>query len=441
MSSGASRSSGSLGFWMCLALVMGNMIGSGVFLLPASLAPYGWNAVFGWILTVAGSLCLAFVFSRLARSFPAQSGPYGYSRLAFGNAPAFAVAWSYWISIWVTNAAIAVAAVSYLTIFAPVIAAQTGLAAILALGFLWTLTLVNCLSIRAAGGFQLVTTILKLLPLIAAIGITFAVAGGAGSGKAATLPFRSEDISLQAITATASLTLWAMLGFESATIPARRVEDPERTIPRATMLGTVLAGGIYLIACSGVALLLPPEVAASSNAPFADFVARYVGAGPALLIGLFAAISAIGALNGWVLLQGEMPLAMARGGAFPRLFGRLSTAGTPMVAQLVSSGLATILVLSNYSRSMGQLFTFMALVATVATLVMYFICSLASLRLMQQGDMRRSAGVIAAASLGAVYSLWTFYGAGGEATGWGAILVASGIPVYLLMRRAGGSRA
>jgi APA family basic amino acid/polyamine antiporter len=435
----ASRSPAALGFWMCLALVIGNMIGSGVYLLPAALAPYGWNGIFGWILTIAGSLCLAFVFARLARAFPLLGGPYAYARLTFGGPAAFALAWSYWISVWIANAVLAIAAVSYLSLFAPALATVPGLAAALAIGFVWVFTLVNCVSVRVAGGVQVATTILKLLPLLAAIAIIAIVV--AGDGGASLAPYDPSTINAPAVTAAASLALWAMLGFESATIPAERVRDPERNIPRATLVGTLVVGIVYLVACSGVALLLPAEQAAHSNAPFADFVGAYWGSGPALLVALFAAISVLGALNGWVLVQGEMPLALARNGVFPRWFAATSKAGIPVRAQCVSSTLATLLLIANYQRSMAELFVFMVLLGTVAVLITYLFCSLAALRLMRSGAMKPSRLVVAAAALGFLYSVWTVYGAGAVAAGWGAVLLASGIPVYLLMRRSSRAAA
>ena len=418
------------GFWTCLALVVGNMVGSGVFLLPASLAPYGWNAILGWIVTIAGALCLAFVFASFARRFPKAGGPYAYTREAFGFAPAFAVAWSYWISVWTANATIAIAAVSYSSHFLPGLAAAPGL---LAIGFVWTFTLVNCLSLRGAGAVQVLTTVLKLLPLAAAIVLTLLVAGG--DGGTSLRPYRAEEISLGAITATAALTLWAMVGFESATIPAGHVRNPERTIPRATILGTILAGLVYLIACSGVALLLPAEQAARSNAPFADFIGLYWGSGPASLVALFATVSALGALNGWVLIQGEMPVALARDGLFPRWLARTSAAGTPVRAHLVSSALVTLHLLANQSRSMGELFVFMALVSTLASLVAYLACALAALWLQRSARLDRGAALTVAATLGAIYALWAIYGAGTEPVLWGAALLASGLPLYLVMRR------
>jgi APA family basic amino acid/polyamine antiporter len=418
------------GFWICLALVIGNMIGSGVFLLPQQLAPYGWNAILGWGVTIPGALCLAFVFASLARRFPRAGGPYAYTAEAFGAAPGFAVAWSYWISVWTANAAISLAAVSYLSHFLPGLAAAPGLAAI---GFVWSFTLINCLSLKGTGEVQLITTGLKLLPLLAAIVLILGIA--ATGDRADAVPLPTGDISLAGVTAAAALTLWAMVGFESATIPAGHVRNPERTIPRATMIGTLITGIVYLVACSGVALLLPPAQAAASNAPFADFIGRYWGPGPASLVALFAAISALGALNGWVLIQGEMPVALSRNGMFPGWLAKTSNAGTPVRAHLVSSSLVTLLLLANQSRSMGGMFAFMALLSTAASLVAYLSCSLAALRLQAVGRIPRSRVLPAVATLGAAYSVWAIYGAGTEPALWGAVLLLSGLPVYLLMRR------
>ena len=426
-----------LGFWLCLALVVGNFIGSGIFLLPAQLAPYGWNALFGWVFTIAGALCLAFVFARLTRALPRAAGPYVFVEEAFGPIPAFAVAWSYWIAIWVGNTAIAVAAISYLSLFVPALTATPGLGAAAAAGLLWTLTAVNCASVRLAGVVQLATTLLKLVPLVVVILIA---AWLVGEGRAQPqAPLRAEDISLAGVTATAALTLWAMLGVESAAVASRNVRDPDRTVPRATLIGTLLVGLIYILVSTPVGLLLPAEQAAASDAPLADFVARFWSPGLAMLVGLFAAISAIGALNGWVLLQGELPLAMARHGALPAWLGKLSSRATPVRAQILSSSLATALVASNYSRSVAGLFLFMALLSTAATLILYLSCSLAALRLQRTGKVPVSPALTAIASLGALYALWTLAGAGREAIGWGAALLAAGIPVYFLMRRAARS--
>ena len=419
---------------MALALVVGNMIGSGIFLLPANLAPYGTNAIIGWVVTIAGSLCLATVFAALARAFPDASGPYDYVRPAFGKPSAFFVMWSYWISTWVTNAAISIAAVSYLSTLAPETFAHPGAAAAVAIGFVVLFAAIALTGARTAGSVQIVTSCLKVLPLIAAIVIAVMVVGQGQQAK----PSADVPISLNGVAGAAALTLWAMLGFECATIPAKRVCNPERNIPRATILGTLIVGVIYLAASGAVFLLLPADVAAKSSAPFADLVGRYWGPTAATTVVMFAAISCLGALNGWVLLVGDIPHSLAERGVFPRWFATLNRRGMPVRAQLLGTILSAALIGANYTRGLTELFGFMALLATVATLVLYLVAGAGALRLTAMGQLRR--GVLTAVTVaGTLYALWTLYGAGTEATAWGAVLLATGIPVYLLMRSAGGS--
>src|SRR5208283_694552 len=210
-----------LGFWMCVALVVGNTIGASVFLLPASLAPFGLNSVIAWGFTACGALVLAVVFAQLSRAFPQAGGPYAYVKLAFGPFTAFIVAWGYWISIWVGNAAIATGAVSYLSPLLPWIATVPGASAAVTLLMLWLLTFVNCYGIKASGWVQGVTAVLKVLPLIAISGL------GLWSVRAATVTAAAGiPLSVSGTTAAATLTLFALLGLESATIPASKVRDP-----------------------------------------------------------------------------------------------------------------------------------------------------------------------------------------------------------------------
>ena len=426
-----------LGFWMCLALVVGTFIGSGIFLLPAQLAPYGWNSLFGWMITIGGALCLAFIFARLSRALPLAAGPYAFVGEAFGALPAFVVAWSYWISIWVGNAAIAIAAVSYLSLFAPALAEVPGAGAAAAIALLWLLTAINCTSIRAGGGIQVVTVLIKLVPLLVVIVIAALIVG---QGRPTAAPaFEAADISLSAINAAGALTLWALLGFEAASIAARNVQDPGRNVPRATLIGTLIVGIIYLLTATPVTLFLPASEIAVSNAPFALFVGSFWDGTAGSLVGLFAAISAIGALNGLVLISGEFPLALARSGSFPGWLAKASGRGIAVRGQLLSSMLASILIAANYSRTLGGLFAFMALLSTAAALVLYLACSASALRLQRTGLLDRSAALTAIAVVGILYSLWTLYGAGGEATGWGAVLLGAGLLIYFLMRVLRGS--
>ncbi len=427
-----------LGLIMCTALVVGNMIGSGIFLLPATLAPYGWNSIFGWMLTIAGGILLAFIFGALSRNFPKAGGPYAFTQEAFGPMAGFLVAWSYWISIWVGNAAVATGAVSYLSVFFPSLSSTTGLHAVVTIGIIWLLTFVNCRGTYLAGSVQLATTLLKVLPLFAVIFLGVYLA--AADGGANLAPFEPEAISFGPITAAATLTLWGLLGLESATVPAEKVKDPTRTIPRATMIGMIVTGVIYLFACSAIILLQPADEVAASSAPFADFVARHWGEGAGRWLALFAAISGFGALNGWILLQGELPNAMAKGGVFPDFLAKTSSRDTPVRALVVSSLLMTGVVLLNYSKSMTEAFKFILLLSTTASLVMYFACALAALKLKADGRMTASPVLSLIAAAAALYAIWAIYGAGVEAVAWGLVLLAAGLPVYFIAKQDRVSR-
>jgi APA family basic amino acid/polyamine antiporter len=424
---------------MAAALVVGNMIGSGVFLLPASLGPFGGIGLVGWLFTSTGALLLALTFAWLARAIPRAGGPYAYARAGFGEFPAFLVAWGYWLSICAGNAAIAVAGVGYLGVFFPSLASSPALGAAVAVAVVWVLTWVNVRGVRTAGGVQVVTTVLKLVPLVA-IGVFGISALDPGNFA----PFNASGRSgLGAVSATAALTLWAFLGLESATIPADEVERPERTIPRATLLGTMVVAVVYLAGTAAVMGVLRPGVLARSGAPFADAAAVLWGPWAARAVAAGAVISCFGALNGWILLQGQLPLAAAGDGVLPRLFGRRSARGTPAAGLVLSSALVSLFVATSYSRGLVVEFTFIILLATLATLVPYLFSTLAyvvaGLRRRDPFATRPPAKRLAVALLAFGYSLWAVVGIGGEALLWGTLLFLAGVPVYLrTARRAVG---
>ena len=425
---------------MCLALVVGNIVGSGVYLLPASLAPYGLNSVLGWIVTCGGGITLAVVFARLAKIFPQAGGPYVYARVAFGDGTGFLMAWGYWMGVWVGNAAIAIATVAYLAELVPWIKNTTGGPAIASCVIIWLLTYLNYRGTRQMGAVQIVTTILKLLPLVAivALGLSLLM-----SGDPSVIKVQAQPFSLAAVHSSAALTLWALLGLESATVPAGKVQNPERNIPLATLWGTVAASAIYILACSVVVMLIPGEELAKSSAPFADVIRLFWGDKIASTLALFAFISGFGALNGWILLQSEMPRVLANEGVFPRWFARESRHGTPGVALFISSLLLTGVVLMNYSRSMVQVFTSIILISTSAYLMMYLTCAVGALKLCWSGALgaagRRLSPFLLVALLATLYSGWTLLGAGLEPLLWSIALFAAGLPVYWLMKRFGAA--
>jgi APA family basic amino acid/polyamine antiporter len=429
----ASSSSHPIGFWTSVALVMGNMIGSGVFLLPASLAPYGGLGLVGWVLSAAGAVVLALVFARLAGYNPTSGGPYAYTRQAYGDLAGFLVAWGYLISIWSTNAALAVAFVGYLDPFFPSIVRTPALAAALAITIVWVFTAVNLAGLRVAGQMQILTTALKVLPLIA-----IAIAGFVffDASRFAIPPEQTGNLA-KGLMATTTLTLFAFLGIECATIPSGDTANATSTVPRATIVGTLLTTVIYVCSTVGVMSLLDPGVLKQSAAPFADAARSIGGHTAAAAVALGAAISCLGALNGWILISGQIPMAMASDRLLPIACARLSSRGVPAFSMVIGSLLASLLIVTNYSESLVDLFTFVILLATLSTLVPYVFCALAGFILHRRDPrFQWSAGAAVISSLAFGYSLFAIAGAGMDVVYYGFLLLMAGLPIYALIAPA-----
>ncbi|TQV72350.1 amino acid permease [Aliikangiella marina] len=421
-----------LGLIICCALVVGNMIGSGIFLLPASLASYGGVSILGWLATAAGALMTALVFVRLSRRFPKQGGPYRFAYDHFGPLAGFSVAWSYWVSIWCGNAAIAVAGISYLSVLFPQLTDSPVIAAGASLLLVWSLTFLNTRGVRQAGIFQLITTGLKLLPLVAMAIAAFFVFDGS-----ALQPFNpSEEPISVSIAATAALTLWAFLGIESATIPAENVRDPKVTIPRATLLGFAIATSVYLLGQIAIMSIVPNEQLQNSSAPFADAAKFLWGEWAGYAVALGAAISCIGALNGWILLQGQVPMTAARDGLLPKKFVDDKKSGVSIAALVFSSGIISVLVIANYSEGLVALFTFAILMSTLGIFIPYLLSIAADLKTtFVRWPVKRNYLNVITGLLAMFYCLWAVSGIGSKSLIWGTVLIISGLPIYWWMKK------
>ena len=426
-----------LGLGSTTALVIGNMVGSGIFLLPAALAVYGGISIVAWIFTAAGAMCIAMVFSKLSSLVPKVGGPYAYSRLGFGDFAGFWIAWGYWISVWTGNAALAVALVAYLQGIVPILGQYLWLSALVAVGVIWLVTWINVMGIRQAGIFQVITTIMKLVPLVA-----LATLGLFWVKTSHFTPFNTSGMPpLTAITAAAALTLWAFLGVESATIPADDVQDPKRTIPHATMIGTIVVALVYILSTVAVFGIIPLAQLGKSSAPFADAAGSIWGRWAFYGVVIAAVVSCLGNLNGFTLIQGQVPMAAARDRLFPNIFARMSKNGVPWFGVVISSVLVTLLLIFNYSGSnnLVQIFTFIILLATLTTLVPYAFCAMSELMIFinnrEQFSGKRLLGSSIIALLAFAYSVWTVIGSGAQTVLDGFVLLLIGIPVYVWMRK------
>ena len=418
-----------IGIWTSTSLVMGNMIASALFMLPATLSTYGSISLIGWVVSGLGAICLALVFSWLSQLMPvANGGPYAYTREGLGDFAAFLVAWGYWLSIWSTNAAIAVAFLSYLTVFFPALGINSMFAVGVGLSAIWFLTWINTRGIRDAGAVQVITTILKIAPLLlVTIGGLFYI------HTENYFPFNSSGTSdINAITTTATLTLFAFLGLECATIPSGQVENPEKTVPRATLYGTLAVTLLYILGTVVIMGVLSPTTLQTSKAPFADAAASMWGEWARYLVAGGAVMSTFGALNGWILMQGQIPAAAAVDKLFPSVLKSENKFGSPYISIIAGSVFVSFLLLMNFSRSLADTYQFIILLSTMTVLVPYLFSavSFAILAVRTKQLKWNSATKLTIALLAFGYSMWAVGGSGQETVYWGFLLLMAGVPLY-----------
>jgi len=416
-----------LGIWMTTAIVVGSMIGAGIFLLPVALAPLGINAIAGWVISSIGALCIAFSLAQLTRA--GGAGIQAHIENAFGPTVAYLVAWSFWCSNWAGNAGLAIAFAAALSWISPGFGGPWFVVAA-AITAVVVLTLVNASGVRSAGGLALVTVAIKLFPLLAVMAIM--VIHGVGG---AFQPLPPVPLNVSDVATAAALTLFAMTGFENATTPVDKVRNPARTLPLAIMGGTTFVALLYLLSSSSIQLLLPADVIAGSGAPYADAISVQWGRAPATFAAVAIAISAFGALNCLILATGELGYSMALRGDLPRAMARTRGANTPVVAQLVGAALTIILILANSSRATAGLFTFVILLSTAGVLVLYGVGALAAWK------KSRALGQRAATVVALTFVAFAFYGVGAEAAGWSLVLLGIGYALRLVMHRLNSSAA
>ena len=415
-----------LGRWMSLAMVVGSMVGSGIYLLPTTLAPYGFNLVIAFLLTGFGTMCLAYAMARLAAAIP--GGPFAYITQAFGETAAFVTLWSYVISQITGVAAVSVAAAGALGHVFPAVASGPGLIAV-ALGSIAILLVVNLGGARSAGALQVVATLIKIVPLVAVVVL---VAVRFGSGHAVE-PLEPTPLTVGAITTAGALMLFSLTGFEAAVVTANVTRDSTSTVPVATIAGTGFTAIIYLLSTVATLLLLPSLIAAKSGAPFADAIAPILGPVAGVIVAVIAAISAFGTGNSLLLFSAEISRTLAEARDLPRIFRKTNAIGAPVGALLISSGIAALLVLASSSKNFVSLYVFITLVSTVAALVLYGMCAAAALKLKVTGR------AVIIAIIAIVYAFAMFVGAGLEATLWGLGLAAVGLPARFISRWLNGS--
>lgn len=424
-----------LGLLACTCLVIGNVIGSGFFLSPAALAPYGAVALIGWLVMSVGAMCLGLVFARLGRIAPAAGGPYAYTRMGFGEFAGFLVAWGYWISMWSSQPAMALAFVGYLKYFIPGLSPLASL--LIALAAMWAVVAVNMRGVKDAGILQIVLVLTKLVPFIgiAVIGLFWVDWGHFTPINPSPDPF------FVALSATAPLTMFAFLGIESATVPGEDVKNPKRTIFLATIIGTAVCALIFMLGTLVVMGVMSRVDLGKSSAPFSDAASIMWGPWAGYVIAGAAMLSSLGALNGWTLLMSQVPMAAARNGVLPKVFASLSRRGVPAKGIAISVGLSSLLLIlqSSGSNALIKIYDFIVDLSTVSEMVPYVFCALVEggllLALGRKLGYYSPRTYLPIAIVAFFFAMWTIYGSGATAGMWGLLLLLAGLPFYIYMKR------
>tara|TARA_B100000963_G_scaffold249963_1_gene218942 strand:+ start:381 stop:1682 length:1302 start_codon:yes stop_codon:yes gene_type:complete len=414
-----------------ISLVMGNMIGAGIFMLPVSLSKYGSISIFGWIISGIMAFILASIFRKLSKKYPGESGPFHYTEKSFGKFIGFFVIWGYWISILLVNASLAIAVTSYSTIFIknlndPVLSLSFAVFIIILIG------IINAFGIKKVGQFQFITTILKIIPLLATIIIGFFV-----FNLSNFTPINiSQETNLEALTITTALTFFAFLGIESATIPADGIKNPKSTIPKATMIGTSLTFLIYVLSSIAIIGIMSPSEIVLSNAPYADAMGFVLGESAKSIIAIFAIISGLGCLNGWTLLQIEIPKSLAKKKLLGSIFSDKGSNRVPTKGLIISIILVIILLCLNYTKGLTNIFTYLILTSTFCTLILYFFISLSEIInvFKNKKSLSEYSGSLATGIFAFLFCIWMIIGVGIESIISGIILLSLSIPIYIYQK-------
>ena len=436
-----------LGLPQSTALVMGSIIGVGIFSLPYAIAGYGPISLFAMAIATLGAIALAVMFAVMSRRLPADGGPYAYARVAFGNGLGFSNAWSYWITAWAGNAAIAVGWVYYMEKFVNK-GGAIGWSILIAMIGLWIPAAVNLSGVRNMGVFQLWTTVLKFIPLalMSTVGLFFITAGNFTPWNT------SGDSNLSAIGGAMAICLFSYLGVETASVAAAKVRDPARNVGRSTIYGTLASGVVYMLSLIAVFGILPASALAldGNKASYSAAADAIVGSGSwaGNLVALAVIVSGIGALNGWTMICAEMPLAAAKDGLFPKRFGELSSRRVPAFGIISSTALASLAVILSYLGTSGAtVFTTLVLMTGITAAIPYAFSALAQIvwrwKDRQHGINTRFYFDVTVATVALLLSLAFIYYSRNTGSSWyvvwGPFLMAGGasvlgVPVYLSMR-------
>lgn len=421
-----------MSLFMATMLVVGNMIGSGIFMLPSTLAQVSGPlaTIIAWILTTTGSILIAISFANLSSKYTATGGAYQYTKEAFGEFTGFLSAWLYWNGSWIGNAAIIITLTSYSTVLFPQLNNPIA-SLIFSSAFLWIFTILNIVGVKEAGKFQAIATIFKIVFFS-----IFIIAAFLNFDAANFVPLLPEGKGLSTVSLAATATLWAFVGLESSTVTSGEIKDPEKNVKKSIIYGIIISAIIYLlISISSMGAMSNSELAASS-APMTDILSKIFGTSIGKIFAISVIVCLMGTMVGWLLSTARVAYAAGQDGVFPKFFGKIDKkTGTPTNSLILGSIFINILLFMNFQKSMVSAFTFMTILATLSFLPVYLLTVAAEIMLMFKDDEHITLKYFLKKSfiplIAFAYSIWTIYGSGAETVMWGFIMMLLGVPFYI----------
>lgn len=409
-----------------------NMMGSGVFMLPSSLANIGSISSLGWAVTFIGMLCLALVFAKMGILSPKKGGIVANVGVAFGPYIGLQSSLFYWFTTWIGNCALLITGVGYLSFFFPELHDPTN-AAFAAIALLWFFVLLGLQGAKVVGYAQICTG-LCMVTVVLSVGI-FGWADFSPERYMESFNVSGESDS-SAIMAAASVSLWGFLGIESASVSAGQAENPKRNIPLATLIGLSIAALCYVSSSNVIMGVLPHDMLVVSGSPFAD-TARYMwGDTAGKVISGMAIIACLGAMPGWQILQTEVPRSAAEDGFFPKFFAKTNKRNVPYLGLIFTAVLMTAVILLTISPNLEKQFSNIILLAISTGLIPYAFASIALPVLMVHKGEGRGGLFITFCLLSCVglsFVLFALVGSGPKPILMAVIIQVLTIPLYLMM--------
>jgi APA family basic amino acid/polyamine antiporter len=419
-----------MGFWAVLSFVVSSQVGSGIFLFPHTLAPFGTLGLFAWGLAGLGAILLALVFAGLCRRYPFTGGPHVYVTKGFGRRAGFYVAWTYWVLAWLSSAPVlGTIASSLCTLFG--LSQDPVLILLFEVVVLAGLTALNLRGADVSGAWEIYLTVIKFIPLVLfPLGAIFFLK------PAFFAPVNPTPLPWYEVLNSAGLMmLWGFLGLEAITAPAGSVENPEKTLPKALVWGTLLALGLYILNSVAVMGVVPRASLMSEVMPYSLALETLLGGGSGRLMAFFVIVVCVAAMNAWILAMGQVAQGAAEDGFFPKIFAQRNAKAVPVWGILISSSLLFVCLLMLSSRDLATQVRFVIDVSVVSSIGIYVLCAVVYLR--KVADARVGARLIGVGAC--VFCAWILWGAGFDILLYSLLLPILGIPFeYIWVRKGQG---